>query len=128
VTEQPETYAATVRLRGRSGPLPIGVFWPPHRPRQRRLLVALDADPERARALCVRTGRVVLAVAQDHPLALDDLGDLLAWAAERAAELGARPHDVLVTGAGPAPGVAELLRWSGVEGWPRLAVLDDSDS
>jgi hypothetical protein len=128
VTEQPVPYSATVRLRGRGGPLPVGVFWPPDQRQHRRLLLALNADPERARALCARTGRVVLAAAQDHPLTLDDLEDLLAWAAEHAAELGARPDDVLVTGAGPGAAVAELRRWSGVEGWPRLAVLDDPDS
>jgi hypothetical protein len=128
VTEQPKTYAATVRLRGRRGPLPVGVFWPPDRRRQRRLLVALDTDPERAEALCAQTGRVVLAAAHDHPLTLDDLGELLGWAAEHAAELGARPDNLLVTGATPGVTVAELRRRSGVGGWPRLAVLDDSDS
>jgi hypothetical protein len=128
VTEQPKTYAATVRLRGRDGPLPVGVFWPPDRRRRRRLVVALDADPDRARALCTRTGRVVLS-AGDHPLTADDLGGLLAWAGGHAAELGARPDDVLVMAAGRgAAAVAELRLRAGAEGWPRLAVLDDPDS
>jgi hypothetical protein len=55
VTQQPETYAATVRLRGRDGPLPVNVFWPPDPRPRRRLVVAFDADPVRARALCART-------------------------------------------------------------------------
>ncbi len=129
MTEQFRTYAATVRLRGRDGPLPVGVFWPPDRRRRRRLVVALDADPERAWALCTRTGRVVLTAAADHPLTVDDLDDLLAWAGGHAAELGARPDDVLVTAAeSSTAAVAELRRRAGAEGWPRLAVLDDPDS
>jgi hypothetical protein len=37
-------------------------------------------------------GRVVLA-ADDLPLTVDDLGELLAWAGEHAPELGARPDE-----------------------------------
>jgi hypothetical protein len=125
VTDQPETYAATVRLRGRDGPLPVGVFWPPDRRRRRRLVVDLDSDPEQARALCTRIGRVILAAVDGRRLTVDDLGDLLAWAGEHAAELGARPDDVLVTGV-DAAAVAELRRQA--EGWPRIAFLDDPDS
>lgn len=128
MTEQPETYAATVRLRGRTGPLPVGVFWPQDRRRRRRLVVALGADPQRARALCTGTGRVVLAAAGDHPLTVDELDDLLVWAGGHAAELGARPDDVLVTASGQGAAVAELRRRVEVEGWPRLAVLDEPDS
>ena len=95
--------AATVRLRGRSGPLPVGVFWPQDRRQRRRLVVALGADPQRARALFTRTGRVVLAAAGDHPLTVDELDDLLVWAGGHAAELGARPDDVLVTASDTAP-------------------------
>jgi len=124
VTEQPETYAATVRLRGRGGPLPVGVLWPPDRRRRRRLVVALDADLEQARALCIRTGRVVLAVGD---LTADDLGDLLAWAGDHAAELGARPGELLVTAAGRAAAAVAELR-SGDSQWPRLTDLDESDS
>jgi hypothetical protein len=127
VTQQPETYAATVRLRGRDGPLPVNVFWPPDPRPRRRLVVAFDADPVRARVLCSRTGRVVLA-ADDLPLTVDDLGELLAWAGEHAPELGARPDDVLVTASGSAAALAELRRRAGADGWPRLAVLEDLDS
>ena len=128
MTQQPETYAATVRLRGRSGPLPVGVFWPRDRRRRRRLVVALGADPQRARALCTRTGRVVLAAAGAHPLTVDELDDLLVWAGGHATELGARPDDVLVTASGHGAAVAELRRRVEVDGWPRLAVLDELDS
>jgi hypothetical protein len=128
VTELPETYAATVRLRGRGGPLPVGVFWPPDRRRRRRLVVALDTDPERARALCTRTGRVVLATGGGRPLTVSDLDDLLTWVGGHAAELGARPDDVLVTASGQGIAVAELRRRATAGGWPRLAVLDDLDS
>jgi hypothetical protein len=127
VTEQTEPYAATVRLRGPAGPLPVGVFWPPDRRRRRRLVVALDSDPEQARALCTRTGRVVLATDRDHSLTVGELDDLLAWVAEHAAELGARPDDVLVTASGDGAPAAELRRRAGAGGWPRLAVLNDLD-
>jgi hypothetical protein len=90
-------------------------------------VIAFDADPVRARVLCTRTGRVVLA-ADDLPLTVDDLGELLAWAGEHAPELGARPDDVLVTASGSAAALAELRRRAGADGWPRLAVLDDLDS
>jgi hypothetical protein len=128
VTEQPRTYAATVRLRGRRGPLPVGVFWPPDLRRRRRLVVALGAGPERARALCTRTGRVVLAAGGESPLTSEDLDELLAWAGGHAAELGARPDDVLVTASGPGTAATELRRRAGAGGWLRLAVLDDLDS
>jgi hypothetical protein len=127
VTQQSETYAGTVRLRGRAGPLPVNVFWPPDQRPRRRLVVALDADPAQARVLCTRTGRVVLA-ADDHPLTVEDLGELLAWAGEHAPELGARPDDVLVTASGSAGVLAELRRRAGADGWPRLSVLDFLDS
>jgi hypothetical protein len=128
VTEQPETYVATVRLRGRDGPMPVGVFWPPDRRRRRRLVVALGVDPERARALCTRTGRVVLATARYRPVTAEELDDLLAWAGAHAAELGARSDDLLVTASGPGPAGAGLRQRAGGAGWPRIAVLDDLDS
>jgi hypothetical protein len=121
---QPTPQTATVRLRGRAGPLPVAVFWPAHphpRPRRpRRLVVALDAGPERAQALCARTGRVVLAV--DGP-ALDDLYEVVGWAGAHAAELGAVPDDVLVTAADAAL-LARVQARAHAEDWPRLAVLD----
>ena len=75
-----------------------------------------------------RTGRVVLAATGDHPLTVDELDDLLVWAGGHAAELGARPDDVLVTASGHGAAVSELRRRVKVDGWPRLAVLDEPDS
>ena len=119
---QPTPQTATVRLRGRAGPLPVAVFWPAHpRPRRpRRLVVALDAGPERAQALCTRTGCIVLAV--DGP-ALDDLYEVVGWAGAHAAELGAVQDDVLVTAADAAL-LARVQARALAEDWPRLAVLD----
>jgi hypothetical protein len=117
---QPPPQTATVRLRGRAGPLPVAVFWPPHPQPSRRLVVALDADPERAQTLCARTGRIVLAV--DGP-APDDLYEVVGWAGAHAAELGAVPDEVLVTAADTAV-LTRLRARAGAEDWPRLAVLD----
>jgi hypothetical protein len=120
---EPTPQTATVRLRGRNGPLPVAVVWPaqPRQPRRpRRLVVALDADPERAHDLCVRTGRVVLAV---DGAALDDPYEVVDWAGAHAAELGAVPDDVLVAAADAAV-LARLRARAAAAGGPRLAALD----
>jgi len=128
VTEQPETYAATVRLRGRRGPLSVGVFWPPEPRRRRRVVVAIGLGPERARALCTRTDRIVLATDSDHPLAAGEIEDLLAWVGAHASEIGARPDNVLVTASDGGRAVAELRHRTGSVEWPRIGILADPDS
>jgi acetyl esterase/lipase len=66
----------------------------------------------------------VLAVTATGPATLDDLCELVTWAAAHGTELGARPDDVLVTGAGTATAAALRDRVR-AEGRPRLAVLGD---
>jgi hypothetical protein len=128
MTEQPETYAATMRLRGRGGPLPVGVFWPPEPRRRRRLVVAIGVGPERARALCARTRRIVLATEREYALTGGELDDLLAWVGAHAAELGARPDNVLVAASDGCDAVAELRHRTGSADWPRIGILHDLDS
>jgi alkanesulfonate monooxygenase SsuD/methylene tetrahydromethanopterin reductase-like flavin-dependent oxidoreductase (luciferase family) len=116
--------SADVRLRGRSGPVPSRVIWPATAHEPRRLLLCLDAGPDRARDLCAATGRVVLAVASTDA---DELREVVRWVGAHAAELGARPGHVLIA-AGTAAAVARALEARICrDGWPAVTVFHDLD-
>jgi len=118
--QQRSTQAATVRLRGRGGPLSVAVFWPPRSEPARRLVLTLDPDPARARALCLRTGRIVLAPTGGRVPTLADLAQVVGWVGAHGAELGAVPDAVLLTD-------AAVLDRLPADGWPRLDLLPDVD-
>jgi hypothetical protein len=114
--DQTEPATATLRLRGRRGPVPGTVFWPGTGGPARRPVVALEPVQPETLALCRRTGRVVLALASGE----HDAWDLVCWVAAHAAELGARPDALLL--AGDTATIQPLLTRALAEGWPSLTV------
>ena len=131
---------ADLRLRGRSGVMPVRVRWPSSATAEysppvmvflpdARAAGGVDAaDDELCHELCRRSGMVVLCA----PWALERAGrqcaDLdraalvLDWCADHAWELGADAETLVLAGrgAGAAAAVA-LARRSVDRGWPRIA-------
>jgi hypothetical protein len=124
---RPRLEAATLRLRGRRGPLACRVFWP-SLGRVRRPVVAFDTD-SRAYNLCQSTGRVVLTITSDAALSSDDVWNILCWAGDHAAELGARADAVLLDCRGvSAELVGTLQKRADAEGWPQLGTLSSAET
>jgi acetyl esterase len=113
---------ADLRLRGNTSPLPVRVYWPGQSaPQPVPLLVfcIVGAGAETAcRILSEDAGLVVLAVRCDLAGVHDGL-NVLAWAADHAAELGADPARLLVGGEGAGAAVAAAVaREAQAQRWP----------
>ncbi|XVQ15201.1 alpha/beta hydrolase [Spirillospora sp. CA-255316] len=127
---------ADLRLRGASGRLRARLHWPaPADERSRPALLVFfhsmgeaqplghAADPL-FRSLCSEAGVLVLAPWRQTmvgDLRLHDAIEVMEWAADHAAELGADPARLLVAGAGSGGGLAAAVAshaWN--QGWPVL--------
>ena len=116
---RPGLEAATLRLRGRRGPVVCRIYWP-SRGRARRLVVSFRTDRE-IRELCRSTGRLVVTTASGSTVSPDDAWDVLCWVGEHAVELGAQSEAVLLDGGGVSAELVESLRArADAEGWPPL--------
>ena len=116
---------ADVHLRGRTGTLRARVHQPSTP--DHALLVLLDGDVDEVdplcHELCAHAGLVVLAA---PVTCLDDATAVVEWAADHAAELGADPHRLLLTGVGTATALAaEVARRATANGWPVLRLLTE---
>jgi acetyl esterase len=113
---------ADMQLRGNTSPGPVRVYWPSQpASHQVPLLVfcIVGAGAETAcRILSEDAGLVVLAVRCDLAGVHDGL-NVLAWAADHAAELGADPARLLVGGEGAGATVAAAVaREAHAQRWP----------
>jgi acetyl esterase len=122
---------ADLQLRGSTSPLPVRVYWPSQVASQPAPLLVFcmvgagagagtDAE-ETCRGLSQDRGLLVLAVS--CPAGARDAMTVLEWAAEHAAELGADPGRLLVTGQGAGGAVAtEVAAQARAAGWPEVAL------
>ena len=111
-----------MQLRGNTSPAPVRVYWPSQpASHQVPLLVfcIAGAGAETAcRTLSEDAGLVVLAVRCDLAGVHDGM-NVLAWAADHAAELGADPARLLVGGEGAGATVAAAVaREAQAQRWP----------
>jgi hypothetical protein len=114
--------AATLRLRGSHAPITIEVFWPRPERGDQPLIVTLGGD---GATLSERHRRIVLSVQADG---IDDAWAALRWAANHAAELGARPGCVaLAVDRAHASRVRQLAALARTDGWPLLQTLDSEE-
>jgi acetyl esterase/lipase len=121
---------ADLQLRGNTSPLPVRVYWPAQAASQPvPLLVFCIAGAgagSRAAATCRRLsedpGLVVLAVS--CLTGAPDGTTVLEWAAEHAAELGADPRRLLVSGQGTGGAVAaEVASQARAAEWPAVMLV-----
>ena len=119
---------AQLRLRGRTGRLRAMVHWPgaPGADRAPGLLVNLYDDPGSAgaqgRELCARTGCVV--VSMSGTAAVDEVLEVLGWAADHTAELDAEAGTLAVTGKGRL--AVDVVARARRNGWPPVVLLDSA--
>ena len=132
--------AADLRLRGRTGPIPVRVRWPASQtlgspPPVIVVLadpsgasVAAPADNTLCDELCAGLGALVLRASwaarrDDGPdSALERAAAALEWAADHAAELDGDPGRLIVAGRGNAAVAAAALALRARDRrWPRLA-------
>ncbi len=95
----------------RFGPTRVAgrLYWPLAADRERALMLLLACDEGLARGLCRAARAVVLTLAGQHQL------EVLGWAVDHAAELGARADELLIAGGADA---AWLAVASHRAGWP----------
>ncbi len=87
------------------------LYWPPGTGAERGLMLLLARDESLGRGLCWATRAVVLALPARNQL------EVLGWAVDHAAELGARPDHLLVAGGADA---AWLVVASHRAAWPAV--------
>jgi hypothetical protein len=113
---------ADMQLRGNTSPLPVRVYWP-GQPKSRPvpLLVFCMIGPGAeawCQSLSENAGLVVLSVCCE-PGGARSATNVLDWAAEHAAELGADPGRLLVAGQGAGGAVAAAVALEArAQGWP----------
>ncbi len=116
---------ADMQLRGNTSPVPVRVYWPGQPAWHRVPLLVfciVGAGAEAAcRTLSEDAGLVVLAVRCD-PAGPHDGLNVLDWAADHAAELGADPARLLIGGEGAGAAVAAAVaRQAQARRWPPVA-------
>jgi acetyl esterase len=128
---------AGMRLRGPAGPRDARIYWPgrSYSVPVPALLVffhasgfmpgSLDSADALCRALCSRTGVVVLSVSyrpsppHSYPAAFDDATATVEWVADHAADLNADPARLLVAGEGAGGNLAAAVALHARDhGWP----------
>ena len=118
-----------MQLRGNTSPVPVRVYWPgqsaPHRvPLLVFCVVGAGADAA-CQVLSEHAGLLVLSVRCD-PADPSDGMNVLAWAADHAAELGGDPARLLIGGEGAgAAAAAAVAREAQARRWPRVVCVDE---
>ena len=125
-----------MRLRGPAGPLAARIYWPERRSGGVPALLvffhasgfvagSLDTAEALCRALCSRTGVVVLSVTyrttppHPYPAAFRDATAAVDWVADHAGELAADPARLLVAGEGAGGNLAAAVALHARDhGWP----------
>jgi hypothetical protein len=116
---------ATLRLRGRNGPVTVGVTWPlrDRTAGPARLMVAIGVNAHAAGHLARELDRVIVRI--DPTTTLDDAVLTVRWAFAHHAELFATGDDLWVIGAGDSVAIArQIAAKADSDGWPPLTLVD----